>query len=187
MTTIPLPRLCLTLLPPWPQAFLYASKRLENRSAGVAAQIGGYRGMVGLSQSKGYSKDWTVRDAEFAATDIEQRIEELPGSMLGRGDTWQRTAGKLVLVAELIRIDRPHEARGNPWHVPGQHGLIFGRVWEVEPVACVGGVGAWRSQWCVACKKVVADTQGLTCKTCLSKLVSGPDCPALNVVREVLQ
>lgn len=52
MNTLPLPPLCLTLLPPWPQAILYAGKRIENRSAGVAAQIGGYRGLVGLLQSK---------------------------------------------------------------------------------------------------------------------------------------
>jgi hypothetical protein len=180
VTTIPLPRLCLTLLPPWPQAFLYAGKLLENRSAGVAAQIGAYRGMVGLSQSKGFSRRHEHDDALCIADDIIRRT-----GADARTRVWAPTAGKLFIVAELIRIDRPHEARGNPWHVPGQHGLIFGRVWEVEPVACVGGVGAWRSQWCAACKKVVADTQGLTCKTCLSRLVSGPDCPQLEVIAEV--
>jgi hypothetical protein len=178
MITIPLPRLCLTLLPPWPQAIMHAGKRLENCSASVAAQIDTYRGHVGLSQSK----TWNNKDAHASLHELVRKRLDKPG--LERSAGWDKAAGKLVLVAELIRVDRPHEARGNPWHVPGQHGLIFGRVWEVEPVACVGGVGAWRAQWCVACKKIVADTQGLACKTCLSKLVSGPECPQLRVVRE---
>lgn len=45
MTRLPLPSRCLTLLPPWPFAIRYAGKRLENRSAGVAASLRGYRGL----------------------------------------------------------------------------------------------------------------------------------------------
>ena len=189
MTTIPLPPLCLTLLPPWTQAILRAGKRIENRSASVAAQIGGYCGLVGLSQSKTY--DWVDCEASVLALRDDKHIS-LPPGFLPYGFTKDpqhsvnAMKGKLFIVANLVAIRRPFEAHLNPWHVPGQYGLLFDKVWEVEPVACVGGVGAWRAQWCTACKKVVADTQGLACKTCLSKLVLGPECPPLRIIREVL-
>lgn len=189
MTTMPLPRFCLTLLPPWPQAIAFAGKTLENRGYGVARQLSGYRGLVGLSQSKTWDDiDCLAALRSFGALD-KGNVDE----------TWsefRRTAGKLWLVAELIYIASPEFMTADfmpghayedakKWHVPGQWGLILGSVWEVEPVPCMGGQGAWRPQWCAACKKIIADSHGLTCKTCLSKLVSGPECPTLQVVREV--
>lgn len=183
MTTIPLPARCLTLLPPWPQAIRYAGKRLENRSSGVAASLRGYRGLIGLSHSK-TDLDRAVVPEEFDAVLTETR-QKLEVGVLGRRDQWRPVIGKLWLVAELREILPPAQALGLPWHVPGQWGLILGRVWEVRPVPCMGGQGVWRSQWCAACKKIVADSHGLTCKTCLSKLVSGPECPALDIVTEV--
>jgi hypothetical protein len=136
--TIPLPPLCLTLLPPWPQAILHAGKRMENRSAGVSAQIGGYRGLVGLSQSKGFSSSYTATDADFDADHIEHACKLSEGSLY---EHWKERFGKLFLVVNLVRIFRPHEARSNPWHVEGQHGLLFDKVYEVEPITCTGAVG----------------------------------------------
>ena len=186
MTTIHLPLLCLTLLPPWPQAILYAGKRLENRTAGVAAQIGGYRGLVGLTQSKAGLDD-AVIPAEFEACAIEHE-HKLGGSVLGRRDQWKKTAGKLFIVADLIRIDRPHEARGNAWHVPGQHGLIFGKVWEVEPLPARGGQGAWEPSWCGICHSISARHKTMKCATCNTGAEYNTlgERPQLRIVREVL-
>lgn len=193
-STIPLPSRCLTLLPPWPQAIWYAEKRLENRSSGVGRAAEKWRydlgipnvPIVGLSQSKGYTKDWTPEDANEAWQDIVDGHAIDNFHRYDDADDWTRTAGTLWLCAELLDVLPPDKCAGDPWHVPGQWGLILGRVWEVKPVPCMGGQGLWRSQWCVACKKIIADSHGSTCKRCMSKLVSGPDCPQLEVITEVL-
>ena len=192
MATIPIPPRCLTLLPPWTQAIRYAGKRIENRTSGVAASLRDYRGLIGLSQSKsGVSADRKKVDADVVdeAKDIGQthgwNIQPIDGKitlgMMHIGD-W---AGHMCLVAELVDVRSPSQAFGLPWHVPGQWGLFLGRVWEVQPVPCMGGQGAWRPQWCVACKKIVADSHGLTCRTCHSTLVAGPEIPQLEIVTEV--
>lgn len=182
MTTIPFPSRCLTLLPPWPQAIAYAGKRIENRSGGVASQLRDYRGLIGLSHSKATNHD-----------EIREQTSDLIDAglwTLGQNGVTYRSIGeqaaRLWLIAELIDIRPPSRASEDPWHVPGQWGLVLGSVWEVEPIPCMGGQGAWRPQWCVACKKIIADSHGLTCKTCKSSLLSGPDMPTLKVVREYL-
>jgi hypothetical protein len=189
MITIPLPLRCLTLLPPYPQAIRYAEKRCENRSGNVGKPLAEWRyslglgnaPIVGLSQSKAMDVD-AIRIDVANLKDYGLWPED-PG--ITYGDIRVK-AGTLWLVAELLDVLPPERAEGDPWHVPGQWGLILGKVWEVKPVPCMGGQGAWRSQWCPACKKIIADSHGLTCKRCLSKLVSGPDCPALEVVEEVV-
>jgi hypothetical protein len=193
--TIPLPERCLTLLPPWPQAILHAGKCLENRGYGVVRQLGDYRGLIGLSQSKGFSANYTEDDAYAATVDLMNRgmmqlVHPYP-------DQWQRTAGKLFIIAELTRIVSPDlmaavPEEGHPlseakkWHVPGQWGLILGSVWEVEPVPCTGGVGAWQpGLWC-RCGHVYADSAKLPAR-CFSCKEGFADIerPQLKVVREV--
>lgn len=178
--TLPLPLRCLTLLPPWPQAIRYAEKRLENRSGSVAKPLAEWRygldlenvPIIGLSQSKGYnaptekSPGWTVEDADEAARDIEHghvNGNTLPGILrefsLGFAKDWLHTAGTLWLCAELLEVLPPDKCEGDPWHVPGQWGLILGRVWEVKPVPCTGGQGAWNADsWCVKCGHVYANS-----------------------------
>jgi hypothetical protein len=193
MTHLPLPTRCLTLLPPWPQAIRYAEKRLENRGQSVAKPLAEWRyglglgnvPIIGLSQSKGYNAQYTELDAMLAVNEIESRAG-LDLMHLGDSSDWAKTAGTLWLCAELLDVLPPDKCEGDPWHVPGQWGLILGRVWEVNPVPCMGGQGAWRSQWCPACKKIIADSHGLICKRCLSTLVSGPACPQLEIIMEVL-
>lgn len=201
MNMLPMPDRSLTLLPPWIQAIRYAEKRLENRSSGVGQSAAKWRyglglsnvPIIGLSQSKsGISKDGekidldVVEQAKHIGKTHGWNVTPVDGKITPRMLNMGEWAGKLVLVAELLDILPPARCEGDPWHVPGQWGLILGRVWEVKPVPCMGGQGLWRSQWCVACKKIVADSHGLTCKTCLSKLASGPDCPQLEIVTEVL-
>jgi hypothetical protein len=195
--TIPLPPLCLTLLPPWPQAILYTGKRLENRSAGVSAQIGGYRGLVGLSQSKAKSRKEQqaaislaltalVRPAREGmntagyTTTITEEAQDVAGSI------WDN-AGKLFLVANLARVLRPHEARGNPWHAEGQHGLLFDKVWEVEPVNARGGQGAWKPYWCAQCGAISAAHKSMQCATCEAGHAydNNGERPQLRIIREV--
>ncbi len=184
MITVPLPERCLTLLPPWPQAIRYAGKRLENRSSGVGRSVSNWRyglglnnaPIIGLSQSK---KCDVIKAREEASHFPCNR------NMLTNLDV-EDLGGKLWLCAELLDVLPPDRAAGDPWYVPGQWGLMLGRVWEVKPIACMGGQGMWRSQWCVACRKVIADSHGTTCKSCLSKLVAGQDRPQLEVVAEVL-
>lgn len=180
------PAKCLTLLPPWPQAIAYAGKRIENRSSGVVSQLRGYRGLVGLSQSKNTMKPGLV-DAEVVATmqDLHDRGLGVWRGVLPRQLNVTAWGSHLCLVAELIDIRPPSRAGDDPWHVRGQWGLVLGRVWEIEPVPCMGGQGAWRPQWCDVCKKIIADSHGATCKTCLSSNKSGPEIPALKITREV--
>jgi hypothetical protein len=190
VNTIPLPERCLTCLPPWPQAIRYAGKRCENRGYRVGKPLAEWRyslglanvPIVGLSQSKETNNDEVRRQTHDL---IDRGLWTL-----GQDSVTYRSianqAATLWLVAELLDVLPPDRCEGDEWHVPGQWGLMLGRVWEVKPVACMGGLGAWRSQWCPACKKIIADSHGLTCKRCLSKLVSGPGCPQLEVITEVV-
>jgi hypothetical protein len=179
MITIHLPERGLTLLPPWPQAIAFAGKRLENRGYGVARQIGEWRGMVAIS----HSASWQMNDAIKAGEDLSNRhLATWP--QLRRGDTKQ-WAGKVVLVAELVDVLPPERCVGDPWHVPGQWGLILGRVWEVEPVAVSGGHGCWEGLWCTHCRRIQADSQGDTCRSCKSDSMGRyPKRPELKVIRE---
>jgi len=157
-------------------------KRLENRGYGVVKQLGEYRGLIGLSQSKGFNREYTVEDAIDSAEDIEADSSR-DAYMLGRAEQWAQTAGKLWLVAEFTRVvspefmktvpDSKYENTKHPladqkeWHVEGQWGLILGSVWEVEPVSCTGGIGAWTPYWCTECHHIQADSQGVeSCRKC---------------------
>jgi hypothetical protein len=169
MTTIPLPERCLTLLPPWPQAIRYAEKRLENRSYGVAKPLADWRyalglgsvPIIGLSQSKKTDND----EVRFVAGDLKERGLWRNDEHVSYGDV-RKKAGTLWLCAELLDVLPPDKCEGDPWHVPGQWGLILGRVWEVEPVPCTGGVGCWKARYCHQCAHVQADSQGDKCRGC---------------------
>jgi hypothetical protein len=201
MNSIPLPTKCLTLLPPWPQAIALEhedAKRLENRGYGVAKQLEAFRGLIGLSQSKAFNADYTEEHAKGQAHIVEYEFR-LKKRSLGNPETWKLTAGKLWLVAELIRIVSPEEMAAVPeeghglsdakrWHVPGQFGLILGSVWRVEPMPCTGGIGAWTARWCAACGHLQADSQGDRCRSCKEHgvLRDEGEWPQLKVVKECL-
>lgn len=142
----------LTLLPPWLQAILRAGKRLENRSANVAHRIGGWRGLIALTQSKAWDRE---EEADTILSLLDDELIPRGGSeFMTLSKDW---AGKIVGVAELIDVRSPEACAGHPWHAEGQWGLMLGRVWEVEPVPCIGSRGMW---WLVRCPQ--CDTvQGL--------------------------
>ncbi len=185
MNSLPLPERAYTCLPPWPQAKAYADKRLENRGYGVARQIGEWRGLVAVSQSKIWDPKET-REALGFLKSVHLLNDRL--ALLGR-DEVQDWAGKLVLVAELVDVLPPERCAGAAWHVPGQWGLILGRVWLVEPVPVSGGQGLWTPMWCARahCRHIQADSQGQRCKACgePSQRWSGTR-PELRVVRECM-
>lgn len=193
MKIITLPERGLTLLPPWPQAIAFSSKRLENRGYGVARQLGSWRGLIGLSQSLGgISKDRTKIDLDVVnqAKDIARahgwtvvpKDGRITPSMLKMG-AW---AGHLVLIAELVDVLPPEKCDGAAWHVPGQWGLILGQVWEVEPIPCTGGVGAWSARWCAICGRIAADTSRPACASCKGPIGTTGARPELRVIRECL-
>lgn len=182
--TIAFPERCLTVLPPWGQAIAYANKRLENRGEGVARQIGSWRGVVGLSQSA-RSKSAETIDSELLIMG-DDRIDLARRQRFAKEIDDRTKAGKLWLAAELVDLRSPEQCAGEMWHVEGQWGIILGRVWELRPVACMGGQGMWRPQWCARCTKVVANSHGRVCKTCATMLtVQNMDLPALAIVREI--
>ena len=205
MQTITLPEFCLTLLPPWMQCTAVEhpnAKRLENRGLGVAHRLVNWRGVVGLSQSKGFSSQYGEDDAIEDAIEAEQH-NGLPYMRLGRAREWKPTAGKLWLAAELLDVLSPEQAEGRAWHVPGQWGLIWGRIWLLEPIACAGAMGAWRPRWCSKCLHIYADAAQVpqACRSCgavfpenflddeklffLNAAGREVDRPALRVVREL--
>lgn len=196
--TLPLPEFCLTAQEPWPQAIAYADKRLENRGYGVVNRLGEWRGLIGISQSKvNLPSDKVYADVVAVIRDLrdaglvqwqDKRLRDLN---IG---AWR---GKLCLVAELISVVAPQYMRhvlpsGHPysevkrWHVDGEFGLILGSVWEVEPIPCTGGQGAWQPRWCLSCGHIQADSQGSRCRGCKASLglVLAGKRPLLKVVRE---
>lgn len=174
MTHLPLPSRCLTLLPPWPQAIRYAEKRLENRSYSVGKAAANWRygqsdvPIVGLSQSKtcdvAASVDAACRILSDFTIDLQMRRE----FAVHEANSAARAA-TLWLCAEIIDVLPPDKCEGDPWHVPGQWGLILGRVWEVKPVPCTGGQGLWTAdKWCARCGHIYADSAkpALRCYSC---------------------
>jgi hypothetical protein len=179
MTHLSLPLRCLTLLPPWSQAIRYAEKRLENRSGSVAKPLAEWRyGMglenvpvIGLSQSKATDND----EIRLVAHDLIER-----GLWDKNNGVTYRSVGEkaatLWLCAELLDVLPPDKCEGDPWHVPGQWGLILGRVWEVKPVPCTGGQGAWNADsWCVKCGHVYANSAKVPGR-CYSCKAIFPEC-----------
>lgn len=184
ITTIPLPERGITCLPPWPQAMAFADKRLENRGYGVARQIGEWRGLIAVSQSK----TWDDIDCMAALDSIGQWHH---GAKIdGQWREFRPWAGKIAIVAEIMDILPPGRCAGHPWHVPGQHGLSLGRVWLVDPVPCTGGVRCWGVEWCPFCAHVYAVSarkphKCYSCKKELRPLDGNRDArPMLKVIKE---
>ena len=189
MDTIPLPPICVTCLPPWPQAMMFAGKNIENRDANVAARLAPFVGQnIGISQSKGFPSYYPVEQAELEAHCIANDFGDELRDPLGGTETWKQTAGKLLLVARLDRIAKPSEYGRNPWHVAGQHGLVLGKVWQVEPVPCRGAVGAWKPYWCASCGAISAASKSMQCAHCKAGHAydEAGERPQLRIVRECL-
>jgi hypothetical protein len=185
--TLTLPERGLTLLPPWPQAIVYADKRLENRGASVAGHIGTWRGLIALTQSK----VWDAKDAEDEAEHLVLSDRVTAFETIGSQNDWKRWAGKLVAVAELMDVLSPERCEDDPWHVAGQWGLILGQVWEVEPVPIIGGRGCWFAGQCPQCDALQArDRIDGTCRRCGIRPKAGANDgdgwrhPELKIVRE---
>lgn len=193
------PERIITCLPPWPQAIMFAGKRLENRSPSVAARIGDWRGLVAISQSK----QWDLAAAEESATamgdcglidDGRPEAEDLGLPQIGTGPDWEPWDGKIVAVAALIDViparlwahprRQPHlEISGTRqrimheqlrWYAGGdQAGLMLGRVWQVEPVSVTGGRGFCALGECPRCDSVQA-IMGHTCRRCGGRVTAPP-------------
>lgn len=151
---VPLPRLGITLLPPWWAYILWGGKRIENRAPSVASRIGKWRGIFAL----GASKADTRRQREDAILDIEYVKAQSFHRWFGErpfkaSDLWPY-GGKIVGFAELTDIEGASTTKGMPevpWGEPGQAWLRLGRVWEIEPVDCSGGRGMCAIGTCMHC------------------------------------
>lgn len=185
MTSLPLPLICITCLPPWPQAMMHAGKNIENRDASVAARLAPFVGQnIGISQSK----TWNANDAMDAGLEVLRVHMQYKGwvNMRARNEKWKETAGKLILVARLDRIAKPSEYGRNPWHIQGQHGLVLGKVWQVEPSPARGAVGAWAPRWCGICHAISAPSENMKCTVCKTGALYNAEGerPRLQIVRE---
>jgi hypothetical protein len=162
--TIPLPRVGLTLLPPWPQAILYAGKRIENRAPSVAGRVRTWRGIVALTQSKSWKHDVQEADLDHLVLDARVSVRDAVQWM----NEWKHMASKVVAVAELLDVQPNGDKPTNRWAVPGEHGLYLGRVVELEPVLCTGGRGVFRFGACWQCGRPSAyeKNKALQCRGC---------------------
>ena len=189
--TIEYPGIGITIKPPWGAFIVLGNKRHENRGlseAGVARKwignnIRPYR-RIAITASKHYDEEHTQFDRQrlaFAAIAIKPRVEavravemlmaRLPGALKGGAhdplSAWDReTAGKIIGVAELVGVERNGDDPPGYWQAAGQHGLVLGRVWEVQPVPCTGGQGVWRLSRCPLCGRPIANTYGTKCNRC---------------------
>ncbi len=164
---------------------MYAGKNVENRDASVAARLALFVGQnIGISQSKTF--DWV--DYEANVLDLKSRgLVNWPYRESLRPDSdVNQSRGKLLLVARLDRIAKPSEYGRNPWHVQGQHGLVLGKVWQVEPLPARGAVGAWRPSWCGICHAISAPNANMKCTVCKTGALynANGERPQLRSVRE---
>lgn len=169
--TLLLPRLGLTLLPPWFCFILWSDKRVENRAPSVAGRIKGWRGIVAFGASK-----ITGRDAMRSAVDLASSVRVEPwfrwngAQPLNVGASLFRDLGGHILgAAEVIDVRSNGSAPADKWAVPGQSGIIIGRVWELEPTPCTGARGVYAIGACAACGHIGAiENKGapLVCRRC---------------------
>lgn len=156
----------MTLLPPWPMFILFAGKRIENRSRGVAARVGKWRGLVAFGMSRTFDK----YECMAAIEDVQRE----PWYRWRGPDPFWRSdlfawAGHLVGVAELVDVRANGLDPSDPWAVPGEWGLRLGRVWQIEQIPVSGGRGVHAIGGCAACGHVGAiDERGapLVCRRC---------------------
>lgn len=183
MKTIVLPRAGITLLPPWWGFILWAGKRCENRAPSVAGRIRGWRGVFAFGASKSCDKD--------EARAVTESVLDEPWFKCSKSITLGeifKLGGHIVGAAELIDVRPNGPDPTDPWAVPGECGLILGRVWEVEPVPCSGGRGMFALGACAACGHIGAiENKGapLICRKC--KATTPRDAlgrPELRVVAE---
>jgi hypothetical protein len=168
---LPLPRAGITLLPPWWLYLLWNTKRHENRAASVASRIKGWRGLFAFGASK-----LTALDKKDEAIMVHRSVREEPwfrwNSRKPDPFTFKQVfelGGHLVGVAELLDVVPNGSAPTGEWQEPGQHSLVLGRVWEIEPVPCSGGRGMCALGACAACGHIGSienKGQPLVCRRC---------------------
>lgn len=183
---IELPRFGLTELPPWGQCIALFDKDVENRGFGVMRQIRRYRGPVLLSQSAWKREHDVDSEAMWYSLIDDGLVPKSPVPNEVR--SW---AGKAFAVANLVDLIGPSTSKKRRWHVPGQYGLVLQDVQLIEPVACSGGQGFWRTTWCNVCGRIAADTwvaaKSNPCTGCqkqkerIDRATSGPR-PKLRIV-----
>lgn len=155
-----MPKVGITLLPPWWALILWAGKRIENRAPSVANRLKSWRGLIALTASKQpESNDWGL-----VKLDLEEAKESVKAANRWRWEGPQpyslnmmRDRGAHVVgIAELLDVAANGDAPTDPWAVPGQVGLVLGHVAEVEPVPCTGGRGVFRFGACAKCGRPIA-------------------------------
>lgn len=130
---IELPRVGLTLLPPWGYAICRKGKRCENRAPSVAGRLRNWRGVVALT----HSANWNKGDYNDAVDDLLLRglFEQIDVAACA---AWsEQMMGKVFAAAELIDVRPNGDDPSNDWAVPVEHGLWLGGVIELEPMACI--------------------------------------------------
>lgn len=153
ITTIALPPVGMTLLPPWPAFIVWGGKRVENRGEAVARRCGPWRGRVALGMSKHFERVIAAAEAESVRAEPWFRWWGPPRFELHQLYAW---AGHLFAVAELLDVQPNGLAPADPWAVPGEYGFRLGRVWQIEPVPCTGARGIYRIGGCARCGHVGA-------------------------------
>ena len=175
------PGVGMTPKPPWGAFIVLGNKRHENRGlseAGVARKWIGQR--IAITASKNFCAATSDAEIDVIQTDAlwmdtpkaakRMIIERLSiGRTPERGmlSDWNTaTAGKIIGVADLLEVVRNGDDPPGYWQASGQHSLVLGRVWEVEPVPCTGGQGVWKLSRCPLCGRTIANTYGTKCNRC---------------------
>lgn len=164
-----LPKVGITLLPPWWWLVLWAGKRIENRAPSVASRVKGWTGLMAMTSSKPTAAGWEE------ALDAVESVRRMGFRDRWEGpDTWtlkdaKERSGCVVGVLELVGVRPNGREPTDPWAVPGEHGLLLGRVLEVEPLPCAGGRGVFAFGACKGCGRPGAiENRGepLVCRAC---------------------
>ena len=188
--TMKLPRAGITLLPPWWIFLLWSDKRHENRAPSVAGRIQGWRGLFAFGASKVTGADKQEEIVMEARSVIGEpwfgwnanKPKPFPAKeMFARG-------GHIVGVSELLGTEPNGEDPKDKWAVPGEHSLLLGRVWEVEPVPCSGGRGMCAIGACKHCHHIGSienKADPLVCRRCKkTTLRQELEHPSLRILAE---
>lgn len=191
VSSLPLPRVGITLLAPWWWYILWAGKRVENRTASVVARMQGWTGLCALTTSKMQESTWddTVDKHDATRTYMRKQTGVWPwdGPERWTGRDSIALGGHVVGVIEVLGT-RPNESPPyDLWATLDGCGILIGRVLEVEPIACSGGRGVFMFGACKGCGKPGALDTGAPTLRCRACKLDTPRAklgrPALKVTR----
>lgn len=136
----------ITIRQPWAWLIVNGYKTIENRSWNSR-----FRGRVlihaSASRSISYHEHALIFVQTYVGGDVMRRVPAFPLRRLDYGG--------IVGAATVVDVLAPMSKPANPWHVPGDYGLVLADPEPLEFYPCKGMQSAWWGAFEVRGREVV--------------------------------